>query len=183
MVKVDENSYKAHYQLGIAYIEKQDFKEAFESLKQALKINSKQGQTYKAIGHIFYENENPTNATKYYKLALQCDGLDVESKIGLANCYYLMEKYEDAIKLYEEISAIDMNDEIEYNLGNCYYMKGEIEESILRYNNALRLNPNKPDCLYNLGNAYCIKERFQEALSTFQSIYFIILYIYILFLL
>lgn len=71
-----------------------------------------------------------------------------------------MEKYEDAINLYEEISSIDMNDEIEYNLGNCYYMKGEVEEAIVHYNKALRLNPKKPDCLYNLGNAYCIKERF-----------------------
>lgn len=110
------------------------------------------------MGHIFYENEVPANATKYYTQALQYDNFDIESKIGLANCYYLLEKFEDAIKLYEEISTIDMNDEIEYNLGNCYYMSGEIDLSITHYRNALNINPAKPDCLYNLGNAYCIKE-------------------------
>ena len=41
-----------------------------------------------------------------------------------------MEKFEEAIKYYEEISKLDMNDEIEYNLANCYYLKGDTDKSI-----------------------------------------------------
>lgn len=84
----------------------------------------------------------------------------METKIGLANSYYLMENFEEAIKYYEEISQLDMNDEIEYNLANCYYLKGDTDKSIQHYKNALEINKEKPDCLYNLGNAYCIKEKF-----------------------
>ncbi len=61
----------------------------------------------------------------------------MESKVGLANCYYLMENFDSAIQYYEEILNIDQNDEIEYNLGNCYYMKGEIDEAISHYKCAI----------------------------------------------
>lgn len=76
----------------------------------------------------------------------------MESKLGIANCYYLMENFDSAIQNYEEISGIDQNDEIEYNLANCYYMKGEIDQAIVHYKQALHLKYEKPDCLYNLGN-------------------------------
>ena len=80
-----------------------------------------------------------------------------------------MEEYNKAIQYYEEISNIDLNDEIEYNLANCYYMKENNDEAIIHYKKALEINPSKPDCLYNLGNAYCQKENFEDALKCFEQ--------------
>jgi tetratricopeptide (TPR) repeat protein len=68
---------------------------------------------------------------------LECDSTDLEAKIGLANCYYLLEDFEQAITLYEEISHIDHNEELEYNLANCYYMKNEYDDAIRHYQKAL----------------------------------------------
>ena len=93
-------------------------------MKDSLKINPRFGAGWKQIGHIFYENNNVQNSSKYYQRALECDSKDVEARIGLANSYYLLEHYDQAIENYEELTQIDKNDEIEYNLGNCYYMKG-----------------------------------------------------------
>ncbi|KAL4498457.1 hypothetical protein ABPG72_013263 [Tetrahymena utriculariae] len=169
IIEVQPKFAKAHYQLGLALLEKKDYKGATEEFKETIRINERFTGAYKAIGLIYYENNNPSNACKYYLRALECDPFDMESKLGLANCYYLMENFDAAIQNYEEISGIDQNDEIEYNLANCYYMKGEINEAINHYKTALNLKQDKPDCLYNLGNAYCIQENFKEALICFEK--------------
>lgn len=88
-------------------IEKKDYKGATEEFKETIRISERFTGAYKAIGLIYYENNNPSNACKYYHRALECDPFDMESKLGLANCYYLMENFDAAIQNYEEISGID----------------------------------------------------------------------------
>ena len=48
-----------------------------------------------------------------------------------------------------------------------YYMGGDFDNAIKHYQNCMKLNPNKTDCLYNLGNAYCVKLDFVHALECF----------------
>ena len=43
-----------------------------------------------------------------------------------------------------------------------------MDEAINHYENALKFNKEKGDCLYNLGNAYIIKEKYEEALRSFN---------------
>lgn len=63
-------------------------------MKEALKLNSRFNLAWKAIGNILYETNSPAKAQKYYQRALECDPMDLEAKIGLANCYYLQENFE-----------------------------------------------------------------------------------------
>lgn len=67
---------------------------ATECMKEALKLNPRFNLGWKAVANILYETKNPFKAQKYYKRALECDTTDLESKIGVANCYYLLENYE-----------------------------------------------------------------------------------------
>ena len=70
-------------------------------------MNPKYAQAWKYIGHIFYETNNSENAVKYYTRALNIEPNDIESKIGKANCHYLLEHFDDAITAYEEICEVD----------------------------------------------------------------------------
>jgi tetratricopeptide (TPR) repeat protein len=156
ILKADPANFKAHYYIGTCYLEKLDYKRATECMKECLKINSRFNLAWKSIGNILYETNSPSKALKYFQKAQECDPHDLEAKIGLANCYYLLENFDLAINLFEEISHIDHNEELEYNLANCYYMRNEYEEAIKHYMRALDMNPKKTECFYNLGNAYCI---------------------------
>lgn len=106
-------------------------------MKEALKLNPRFNLAWKAIGNILYETNSPSKAQKYFQRALECDSTDLEAKIGLANSFYLLENFEQAINLYEEISHIDHNEELEYNLANCYYMRNEYDDAIRHYQRAL----------------------------------------------
>ena len=53
------------------------------------------------------------------------------------------EKFEEALKCYNEAIRIDPNySNAHYNKGNVLYNQGELEEALNCYNEAIRIDPN-----------------------------------------
>jgi tetratricopeptide (TPR) repeat protein len=122
----DPLQFRAFFLAAHSQVELKESQKALASLKQCLKINSIYGPAWKLIGDILYEENNISNAAKYYKKSIELDPNDTESKVTLANCEYMLENYRSAIKLYEDIIKNDQSqDDIYYNLGNSYYMLNE----------------------------------------------------------
>lgn len=68
-----------------------------------------------------------------------------------ANDLYKNEKYDEAIKLYEQIENKDLiSSELYYNLGNAYYKLNKVGPSIYYYEKALKMNPLNEDVKNNL---------------------------------
>ncbi|MEE4000193.1 CDC27 family protein [Tenacibaculum sp. FZY0031] len=68
-----------------------------------------------------------------------------------ANSLYKEGKYEEAIKLYEQIEDENLaSSEVYYNLANCYYKLHKIAPTIYNYEKALQLNPLNEDAKNNL---------------------------------
>lgn len=68
-----------------------------------------------------------------------------------ANSLYKEAKYEEAIKLYEQIEAQNLvSSELYYNLGNCYYKLNKVAPTIYNFEKALQLNPLNKDAKNNL---------------------------------
>ncbi|WP_428741484.1 tetratricopeptide repeat protein [Tenacibaculum sp.] len=68
-----------------------------------------------------------------------------------ANSLYKEGKYEEAIKLYEQIEDGNaISSELYFNLGNCYYKLNKVAPSIYNYEKALQLNPLNEDAENNL---------------------------------
>lgn len=75
------------------------------------------------------------------------------NRLEKANSLYIKAKFEQAIKIYENILKTSPNKEsvsIYYNLGNAYYKQDNIAKSIYYYEKALQIDPSDEDCLYNL---------------------------------
>jgi tetratricopeptide (TPR) repeat protein len=68
-----------------------------------------------------------------------------------ANQAYAAQKYDDAIRIYENLLRNgSLSASVFYNLGNAYYVKGEIGKAVLEYQRALLLEPNAADVTANL---------------------------------
>lgn len=68
-----------------------------------------------------------------------------------ANDEYKQEKYNEAIKTYDQIESLGViSSELYYNLGNCYYKLNKVAPSIYNYEKALLLNPLNKDAQNNL---------------------------------
>ncbi|MGG6229456.1 SH3 domain-containing protein [Tenacibaculum sp. SDUM215027] len=68
-----------------------------------------------------------------------------------ANSLYKEGKYEEAIKLYEQIEDENLiSSEVYYNLANSYYKLNKIAPTIYNYEKALQLDPLNEDAKNNL---------------------------------
>ncbi len=54
----DPTQAKAHFQLGTIRLEKKDTKGATDSFKATLKADPRYSEAWKAIGHIFFDNNS-----------------------------------------------------------------------------------------------------------------------------
>ena len=87
----------------------------------------------------FKKDEYLTNAFESYKMAEN----ELSGKIGLANCFYLKEKYETAEILYNEIIEKDANNAAGLiGKANCLYKLKKLEEAKEFYEKAKSCDSN-----------------------------------------
>ncbi len=67
-----------------------------------------------------------------------------------ANKEYKEGRYQEAIRLYEELQTGHPYASVYYNLGNAYAKSGDFGKAILNFERARRLNPRDPEILSNL---------------------------------
>jgi tetratricopeptide (TPR) repeat protein len=76
---------------------------------------------------------------------------NVEQLFENANKLYQENKFEEAIKTYEEIEAKGViSSEIYYNIGNAYYKLNKVAPTIYNYEKALKIDPLNEDARNNL---------------------------------
>lgn len=109
---------------------------------------------YIRSGNSNYEEESYKDAEVDYMKALEKNPESLKGQYNLGGALYKQKNYEDASKLYNNLTTIE-NDKIDnansfYNLGNTLLKAQKYPESIEAYKNALRLDPNDMDAKYNM---------------------------------
>ena len=75
---------------------------------------------------------------------------NTDSLFQLGNDYYLDEKYDQAINIFEKISKDYEHEDLYLNLGNSYYRVGMLGNAIWSYERGHLLSPRDNDINYNL---------------------------------
>jgi tetratricopeptide (TPR) repeat protein len=77
---------------------------------------------------------------------------NVKPRIELANLYFDAEKYEDAIKWYDEAVKLSPNDaNVSTDLGVCYYYTNQPDKALAQFDRSLKLDPKHTKTLLNVG--------------------------------
>ena len=71
VIEKDPENYKAHTQLGILYLDREEFQNSAKHLKKALSINKKFPLALLSLGNLLFETNQPENAIKYHKHAIK----------------------------------------------------------------------------------------------------------------
>lgn len=112
---------------------------------------------YTRQGNRDYSDTNFTDSEILYRRAIDVDPSFNKAVFNLGDALYKQEKYEEAVKSFEDLSQKGLDKEelagSYYNLGNSLLKAGKIEESIGAYKNALRNNPGNMEAKYNLAYA------------------------------
>ncbi|MGH7999834.1 MAG: tetratricopeptide repeat protein, partial [Brasilonema sp.] len=129
--------------LGDECFDKKQYNAAINNYNQALKLNSKDSETYYKRGLTRYRLGDYEGAIADYNQVIQINPYygKVYTKIGLA--HYQLGDYEAAIADYTQAIRMNPNDAVAYrNRADIRYHLGDYQEAIEDYNQATKINPN-----------------------------------------
>ena len=80
------------------------------------------------------------------------DPANVQSRIQLGNMYFDAERYQDAIRWYDEALKLNPKDvDVSTDLGVCYYYTDQADRAVRQLEESLRIQPGHIKTLLNLG--------------------------------
>jgi len=172
---------EAYYLQGIVANMKGDYKNAIDIFKQVLyrypfsafieRARYELASAERITGRIY-------EALNDYRLYLQnySDGdFATEARYGIAKCLLQLDKREEALKLFDELLAEklpeDLSADIHYELGRVAEAAQKMYEAIDHYKNALQAKkfPYKQNIYMQMGSLYFENRLYTEASSSFES--------------
>ncbi len=126
------------------------------------------GQLSAQTAHKMSREGDAAYVKKDYKLAEEnytkslTSQASQKAKYNLGNSIYMQQRYDDAIKQYDEVAAKTNDNQLKtnalYNKGNAYFWKKDYKNAIEAYKDAARLNPRDEDIKMNLAKAKKMQE-------------------------
>jgi tetratricopeptide (TPR) repeat protein len=154
------------YEIGVAFLEKQDYNMAQKVLDVSKQINPHNKYLYNALGNIYYANKEFLFAENEYNAALYLDK-------NFSHTYkFFAFFYENFSFLYPILSRIYPIFPYPYNgLGNVYYQK-DYERSFEMYKKAIKFKKNFSRPYHNLANIYIYdknKRDYKKACDNYEK--------------
>jgi len=97
---------------------------------------------------------------------------NAKPRIDLANLYFDAEKYDDAIKWYEEALKVNPKDaNVSTDLGVCYYYTNQPDKALAQFDASLKLDPKHTKTLLNIGIVKAFgKQDLQGAMEAWKQV-------------
>ena len=164
-----------HYNLGVAYMGKQEYVEAEKELHEAIDCSPTLAEAYVLLGGICLQRKDLEGCYRFNQRATKARAGFAE---GFGNMAFVLlqlidgknpkedeEKMDKAIKNLKKAIIHNKNFVQAYTtLGTAYFMKGLVPEGIKANLEAVKIQPEFPVAHNNLAVAYLESEQFEKAI-------------------
>jgi tetratricopeptide (TPR) repeat protein len=167
----DTNSFAGYFNKGIASLASAKYKDAVESLTQAVAVNPQDAIAHAKLGLAYAALEQHKSAIAEFKQAIKLNRafVDADSYYRLGVAYLALSDYASAINplkqalygvkakvLDDRTKSSAGPDEAEINdaLGRAYYGSGSYRQAVKAFETAVRLQPNLASSQFGLGLSY-----------------------------
>jgi len=112
---------RAHKNLGLLLVQRSDFAGALQHISRAVELGDRDGRNYGLMGYAYINRENYLSAEQAYRNAILQDPETKDWKVGLARCLLAMERYKEAVALFDDLIAGNPDDSTYWMLqANAY---------------------------------------------------------------
>jgi tetratricopeptide (TPR) repeat protein len=110
------------------YEYKKDYANAISALDKIYEANSYEVNL--RLGWLSYLNADFPKSQAYYKTAIKLQPSSIEAKLGYAYPTSAMQNWEDILKIYNDVLAIDKNNyTVNYRMAVIYFLRKDFEKA------------------------------------------------------
>jgi Tfp pilus assembly protein PilF len=164
---------RAHYQLGVSYLNDNNIQPAFVEFQKALELNPDDKETLNAIGVIYLlKLEDYARAVEFLQKALKQDKNYSEAWNNLGVAYERMGKYHEAVEAYKTalLNTFYRNPEKAFNnLGRVYYRIRRYDDAIDAYKEAAKRVSDFALPYYGLALSYNATGKYGNAATALRK--------------
>ena len=171
--KVDDypDNPRARTLLGTTYFEQGRLKEAHDSFKQAVLLDSLYAPAIHGLGRILQlENQLP-KAIWAYERAIQIDPKLFEAHSDLGQAHHQSGRYDLAVTSYKRALQLQPESALIYtNLGMAYAMQQDYKAAVGAFKTGIEKAPDMADPRNALAQVYVRQRRFAEAIEQWEEV-------------
>lgn len=157
-------AYIYHYNLGVIYSEKREYRRAINEYRLILKTMPHSPAILSSIGECYRLLNNKAKADEYFLLATQGIPQNGEDYLMLAESYFsLGDKEKGTESLRSALIAEPLNLRIRKTIANIYFDKKMYDEAYRHFLIMAKIAPNLPFAYTGMGKAMLAKGDLKEA--------------------
>jgi len=169
-LKVSENNYLAHNNLGATLVEKGQIDEAISQYQEAIRLKPDYAGYQYNLGVALNQKGQTDKAISQFQEAIRLAPDYVEAYNNLGSILVAKGQTDKAICQFREAICLAPDyAEAHYNLGIALGMKGQIDEAISQFQEVIRLKPDYAEAHYSLGVALGRKGQTDETISQYRE--------------
>jgi membrane associated rhomboid family serine protease/Tfp pilus assembly protein PilF len=164
IVKQQPNLAQAHFALGQAYFNQEQFPRAESEFKRGLELQPQNAGARFNLGITLLNEKRPEEATASFQQMLAQDAKSAEAHYGLGLALADQQKYDAAIVEFK--TAVGLNPKVPgiyYEMGQSYAKLKLYDEAIAAYSNERNKNGDGPEIELALADAYQAKGMTEQA--------------------
>lgn len=138
---------------GYAFAKRYD--RAIAHYEQALAFDPQRQKAWRAVGFLYSETADPSNAIRTFREAIRLDPSDYTTRFNLGFLHHARNEFDAAIEQFE--AAIKLSPALDrawYGLGAIHLERGELDLAIERLKEAARIQYFNPHAAQLLVRAY-----------------------------
>jgi tetratricopeptide (TPR) repeat protein len=164
------DSWAAHNNVGIVFIEKGQLDDAVAQYQKTLQINPNYPEAYDNLGLALVRKGRVDDAVAQYQKALAINPNFAQAHNDLGLALVQRGQVDDAIAHYQKALKIYPNFvQVHSNLGVALFQKGQLDDAVAQYQKALEISPDFAEAHYNLGVALFRKGQLDDAVAQYQK--------------
>ena len=175
-LRLDEQDWRARYNLALALIQKGEEKKAADQLHILTHQKPDSPEVHNTLGSLLQQQGELEEAAEEFKTALKCDPAYAEAALSLGQVLINQKRYTAAMVYLQDALKTsplpDLKAQLQTTLAVAYAESGDSDQAIGTLEQVIKAHPEDAEAHFNLGTVYARQGPalgYQEAIANFKE--------------
>ena len=175
-LRLDEQDWRARYNLALALIKKGEERKAADHLHILIQQKPDSPDAHNTLGSLLQQQGDLEAAAEEFKAALKCDPAFAMAALNLGQVLIDQKRYTAAMAYLQDAlnstPPLDLRPQLQTTLAVAYAENGDTDKAIATLEQVIKAHPDDAEAHFNLGTAYAKQGPalgYQKAIANFKE--------------